>query len=91
MTSEKYKQVIYEKYLPKVQRIIDVFNSCETAEQRDACREWFKKLMSQWRDYENAVIIEKGGFFSAAKAMGMTTALCNLVDCFIFAYENKTK
>ena len=40
------------KYLPVFQHVLDVLNSCKTAEQLKSCLPWFTGLYDNWIGYE---------------------------------------
>lgn len=50
MKIKKYILEIHDTYLPKVQYMIDVINSCETVDQLDSCKWWTKELMDSFRN-----------------------------------------
>ena len=49
---DKYTQKIYDKYVMKVNHIIDVVKSCKTKEQLKAAIRWGDALFKQWKTYE---------------------------------------
>ena len=53
MKTSKYILGIHDKYLPKVQYMINVINSCTTPEQLVSCRKWTKEVMSQCLGFES--------------------------------------
>jgi len=89
---DKYKNRLHDTYLPKIQRVIDVLNSCETEEQVDVCVAWSKRLILQWSRYEDWSIDKNhDGWAAASMSMDMSNYLQWLIDMFALSLDRKRK
>lgn len=92
MNYKKYKAQIHEKYLTKIQYIIEILNSCETEDQVDSCVDWCKRLVIQWRKYEDRILDEKFGGWTACNAsIEMIHELNYILDVFSLSVDRKRK
>ena len=88
----KYKNSLRDTYLPKIQRVIDVLNSCETEEQVGVCVAWSKRLILQWSKYEDWLIDKNhGGWVAASMSICMSRYLEELIDMFALSLDRKRK
>ena len=84
MTDKKY----CEKYLGKIQRMIDALNSCETEGQVNACDEWARNLFAQWEAYEMKRL-EKGYCGTVTNSINLIHAFRKFRDMFKLALDRK--
>ena len=92
MNYDKYVEEIHQKYLPKVQYAIDIMNSCKNESQLHTCCCWVKGLFLQWSHYEDRLIDEDHGAWTAANMSSrMNRELSKLVDVFHCVRERKKK
>ena len=72
MKSKKYQQQIHDKYMPKIQFVINVLKSCKTGDQVTCCVKWGENLFRQWQEHERRKIVTGLGTASfAIKRMGL--------------------
>lgn len=92
MNYDKYIEEIHQKYIQKVQYVIDVTNSCNTWAQLGHCRRWARSLFLQWRRYEDRIIDDNhGGYVACKMAIKMYAELSNFIDMFNVAHDRKKK
>lgn len=83
---DKYTQKIYDKYVMKVNHIIDVVKSCETKEQLKAAIKWGNSLFNQWKAYEEEH--RKCGMFTWYKDNGPCDQFNTFIDWTAYAINN---
>lgn len=89
---DKYKNRLHDTYLPKIQHVIDVLNSCETEEQIGVCVAWSKRLILQWSKYEDWFVDENhGGWAAASMSIDMSDYFQKLIDMFALSLDRKRK
>lgn len=88
MMGRKYQEKIYEKYLGKTQRMIDVLNSCQTGDQVDACDEWARNLFDQWDAYEMR-LLEERYCHTVARSVGLIKTFRHLKGMFKLSVDRK--
>lgn len=92
MKIEKYREEIHQKYLPKVQYIVNVMNSCETTDQGNVCLDWGKRLITSWVAYENMLIDKKHGGWEACKLSScLTKEFSFFVDILAVVRDRKAE